>query len=511
MTSGKFPAGAVSVPRETEHRCTYSFCTLVTRPDMYANMVESFRKAGFKDGNCEFLYVDNTAEQMFDAYSGINRMLGAASGRYVILCHQDLLAIDTEADLANRLAQLTSIDPKWALAGNAGFTSNHKRRVRITDMFGSDEASGPFPAEVVTLDENFIVMRSEARFGCSVDLSGFHMYGPDLATQAQLAGWRAYVIDFHLEHLGRGESGASFLACMSAFEEKYRKALRPRSIKTTVVRTFVGRPGIVDRVRAWNTRRSLLKPRKPGESEIRFMRRLRINLHEVLFGPVYRLDGYKFRIPKDSTYVAKRAIHKGFYEAPERNLVRQYLPDDLPVIELGGSFGIVSRITRARIKPDVPMVVVEANPTLMEYCEENATRGAKESPTTFVNAALGYSDDQKLKFTVTHGIHDSRVGEGTGQLGDEVIEIKAVSLSDLCAEHGITGLYSLVCDIEGMEYDLLENDGQALKKCQCAIIEFHPHIFRESGRTANRFFEMIEELGFVIAEKQGNVVALTRP
>lgn len=506
----RFPKFAVDIQDVDRSSCTYSFCTLVTDPEMYGRMLASFNERGFDESNSEFLYINNSDGQQFDAYSGINQFLALARGNFIILCHQDLLAIDDEKLLSSRLKELNDIDPMWGLAGNAGFTAGHKRRVRITDLFGSGEATGPFPSRVVTLDENFIVVRAGSQFGCSNDLSGFHMYGPDLVTQASVAGWRSYVIDYHVEHLGLGTTGPSFVACVSAFEDKYRRAFKSRSIKTTVLRTYLGTPSIVDRVRTWNARRHHLGGHKPGQSQVRFMRRFKIFIRELLFGPVYKLDGHKFRIPKDSTYVAKRAIHKGLYEAPERNLVREFLPADLPVIELGGSFGIVSRITRDKIGNDTPMVIVEANPTLMEYCSENATRGIERAPTTFVNAALGYAGDEKLKFTVTYGVHDSRVGDGAASAGDEVIEVEAVSLSDLRKRNNISGQYSLVCDIEGMEFDLLEKEGDALADCVCAIIEFHPHIFRETGRSNEGFFMMIDQLGFEVAKIEANVVAVVR-
>ena len=59
----------------------------------------------------------------------------------------------------------------------------------------------------MSLDENFIVVRGDARIGFSNDLSGYHFYGADICLNAAVAGWNAYVIDFHLAPPVGGKEG----------------------------------------------------------------------------------------------------------------------------------------------------------------------------------------------------------------------------------------------------------------------------------------------------------------
>src|SRR5262249_7681880 len=93
-------AGAIRADcRWQEERVRYSICTLVTRPDLYAEMIQSFRSYGFDEPDCEFLYLDNTRGNSFDAYSGNNMFLNVARGQFIILCHQDILLIDGRANL----------------------------------------------------------------------------------------------------------------------------------------------------------------------------------------------------------------------------------------------------------------------------------------------------------------------------------------------------------------------------------------------------------------------------
>ena len=105
--------------------------------------------------------------------------------------------------------------------------------IRITDRYGQDQQSGPFPARVSAVDENFIVVRRDANLAVSNNLRGFHLYGADLCIIAEILGYTCYAIDFHLERKGEGTMGPDYYALRSDLLGKYEKALRPRWITTT--------------------------------------------------------------------------------------------------------------------------------------------------------------------------------------------------------------------------------------------------------------------------------------
>lgn len=211
----------------------FSVCSLVRNHDKYAEMVNSFVAAGF-DEDVEYLYVDNSATNQFSAYSGLSHLLAYAKGRYIVLCHEDVKLInDDRSVLEERLSQLTSIDSSWALAGNAGALPSGRLVERITNRYWQESCSGPFPSYVISLDENFIVVRGGIPIGFSSDLTGFHMYGLDICLHARLMGHTSYVIDFHLLHEGRGERGEAFYSCLDQFEAKWSKHLRPQLLFTT--------------------------------------------------------------------------------------------------------------------------------------------------------------------------------------------------------------------------------------------------------------------------------------
>ena len=117
--------------------------------------------------------------------------------------------------------------------GNAGGVSPGSLALRITDPHGADQHVGQLPARVMSLDENFIVVRRDARVGFSVDLSGFHFYGADICLNADVMGHSAYVVDFHLLHLSAGTKNLAFDDMEARFRAKWSRALAPRWMQTT--------------------------------------------------------------------------------------------------------------------------------------------------------------------------------------------------------------------------------------------------------------------------------------
>lgn len=212
----------------------FTIGTLVNDRAQYDEMRASFAAGGFDAPGCEYLYIDNTGTAQTCAYRGLDAMLDAARGRHVVLCHQDVRLIeDTCETLEARLAALDRLDPAWALAGNAGGVGPGRLAIRITDPHGADQRVGQLPARVISLDENFIVVRRDARLGFSRDLSGFHFYGADICLNAAIKGHSAYVIDFHLAHLSAGKTGPAFDAMEASFRAKWSRALEPRWMQTT--------------------------------------------------------------------------------------------------------------------------------------------------------------------------------------------------------------------------------------------------------------------------------------
>jgi hypothetical protein len=223
----------------------YSICTVVTRHEDYLAMLRSFRAKGFVGTDCEFLYVDNTTGNSYDCFNAYNLFFTIARGRYIVLCHQDIrLLNDGRQQLDRILTELTKADPCWALAGNAGGVHPGRLALRITDPGRNNDRIGDLPARVGSLDENFIIARGAANLAVSADLEGFHFYGTDICLIADVLGYNAYVIDFHLKHCSAGTHDESFFLAKERLIEKYGRAFRSRWVQTTCAVMFLSKSSI---------------------------------------------------------------------------------------------------------------------------------------------------------------------------------------------------------------------------------------------------------------------------
>jgi len=212
----------------------FSICTLVNHMPEYEQMVASFIQAGFSPISCEFLYVDNTQSNTYDAYSGLNTMLQQARGKYVVLCHQDiLLEFHHRKELETRIEELDTLDPTWAIAGNAGAAGPNHIVYKVSYPDGTLANKGKLPLKVQSLDEHFIMVKNGLGIGLSGDLEGFHLYGADICLQAEVKGYASYVIDFHLLHKSKGNPDQSFQQCEKNLVRKYSRFFRPRWVQTT--------------------------------------------------------------------------------------------------------------------------------------------------------------------------------------------------------------------------------------------------------------------------------------
>ena len=127
---------------------------------------------------------------------------------------------------------MTQTNSNWGVFGNCGGISPGHCAIRLTDPHGADQKVGLLPAKVSSLDENFIVARRAANLSVSRDLNGFHLYGTDICVIADILGWNAYVVDFHLHHLSVGVKSTTFAPQRKNMIRQYKRKLSDRLIKS---------------------------------------------------------------------------------------------------------------------------------------------------------------------------------------------------------------------------------------------------------------------------------------
>ncbi len=225
--------------------------------------------------------------------------------------------------------------------------------------------------------------------------------------------------------------------------------------------------------------------------------------------PDLRWNGFKFRIPQ--SYVNKRmsaSVFWGFYESAEIRLVEKYLRNDLNVIELGSSIGIVSSHIISKMDNHKHFLAVEANPFLIEAIQTNVANHNKNDVTfTVVNKAVSYNKEE-----VKIGISDNHTESSivSSESNANGVFVKTVSLSELVKVGGESN-YILVCDIEGSEVEMLLLEKEVLTQCSQLFIELHDTLFNEKYYNISMLKNLLEkDLGFVIKEQHGPVVYCER-
>ena len=218
----------------------YSICTLMSNQEEYAEMTQSFIKAGFDLSFCEYLYVDNSKQNKYDAYKGLNKFLTLAKGKYIILCHQDvLLNYDNIEVLEQRMLEMDAKDSNWAVLGNAGAGGIKNIVYKLSNEQGELFSRGTVPQQVLSLDENFLLLKKEANLSFSSNLNGFHFYGTDICLVAKVLGYTTYVIDFNLVHKSEGKLDPSFERIKKELIKKYLSAFDGRYIQTTMTNFYL--------------------------------------------------------------------------------------------------------------------------------------------------------------------------------------------------------------------------------------------------------------------------------
>jgi FkbM family methyltransferase len=235
-------------------------------------------------------------------------------------------------------------------------------------------------------------------------------------------------------------------------------------------------------------------------------RNLRLGLYKLRHGKKFDYHSIKVIIPDHIPFTFKRQVMRGNYEEAERSLVDAYLDPSLPVIELGGSLGILSAYIATKLAPSTPYWVVEANPDVVGICTENARSRPRSVPVQIHNYAIAYGAET-VSFAKSENVHISRLG--SADLPGN-IEIAARTLQQIVSAMKADGGFSLVMDIEGGEFDVFENDAAAFKACHLAIVETHPHIFEQQGRSSAGFLELVAQAGMKVLDRRENTLALVR-
>lgn len=231
----------------------------------------------------------------------------------------------------------------------------------------------------------------------------------------------------------------------------------------------------------------------------------RIHLERQLFP--YRnmesvnLDGSIFDAGSLPHVSIKLALLNKTYEHFERRAVLQYLRPEIPVIELGGCIGVVACITNKLLNNPADHVVVEANPNVLSHLNENRT--ANRCEFEILNAAIAY-DKKSVTFVPSVDFWGSSLEQKNG---GEPVTVGTVQLRDIVSQRGFKS-FTLICDIEGYEYDLIQHEAHTLANADTIILETHARMIGEPKTI--ELLSRLEQMGFRTVTQDSLVYVLRR-
>lgn len=232
----------------------------------------------------------------------------------------------------------------------------------------------------------------------------------------------------------------------------------------------------------------------------------KVNLWRQLFAArdlkSVTLDGCTFTLEMIPANSIKVSLLKQRYERFERYAVLNYLQPEYPVVELGACLGVVACVTNRQLKNPSKHVVVEANPQVIPVLRKN--RELNGCQFEILNMAIAY-DQPTVSFSPSPDPRGTTLRKSDHQwLEGPQVTVPATGLGKIVEDRGFD-YFTLICDIEGHEYELVRREAKVLNRVKTIIIETHGRMI---GEDKNReLLAALEAMGFrTIAEDSFTLV-----
>jgi FkbM family methyltransferase len=200
------------------------------------------------------------------------------------------------------------------------------------------------------------------------------------------------------------------------------------------------------------------------------------------------------------------------YEKAELALMHSLLIPDLDTIELGGALGVTGAGILRKLIPPARLITAEFRPELLPILQRNLSSNSCGNKFDIIPKAIAYPPDadrcNHADFVIPDGSFGSRKGYKHA-LGFRTIHAQTTTLRDICEEFSL-GTFQLICDIEGAELEIIEQDSDVLEKCRLLIIELHEANRPTRSVSPAQLRDLLLDQGFHVMAGSGDVLALAR-
>jgi FkbM family methyltransferase len=200
----------------------------------------------------------------------------------------------------------------------------------------------------------------------------------------------------------------------------------------------------------------------------------------------HKAFGRIYIMPRNQTshYERGAAWLRG-YEKPECLLVREFVPPDATVLELGACLGVVSCVLNKKLLRPERHVAVEGNPRIIDSLARNKELNGCRFQ--IENCVISHRSSEE--FFLGASIVLSGMDHEEGQ----PVQVAGRSITYLEAKYGFQFDF-LVMDIEGGEFDILSNQREFLARCRGIVVEKHPQVLGQER--IRQYEEGLRDLGF---------------
>ena len=181
-----------------------------------------------------------------------------------------------------------------------------------------------------------------------------------------------------------------------------------------------------------------------------FIRKRRVSNYVNRNGWYFNYQNIEFQLPSNTEIDVANALMKGKYEKEEIQMISSHVPPNRSVIELGGSFGIVSGVISKNLNNEQEHIIIEANPLLSEVCLANAKAGSSNTNISIVQKAICYSG-KMIEFNISNNPHASSLFNLPDKTVIKTINIASTTLNEIYQSLKKPKDYTLVCDMRAVK------------------------------------------------------------
>lgn len=167
------------------------------------------------------------------------------------------------------------------------------------------------------------------------------------------------------------------------------------------------------------------------------------------------------------------------------------------ILDLGASAGVLGAVAASRCSTAGEYIGLDGNAELTEIARANVRRNFG-GVIALIHGALAYGTTTTF-FSTNENILRSSV-DVTGEA------VPAFTLGQLLGRSNRVGNVLLLCDIEGGEWDILDNDLSSLRRIHTMVIEIH----EQAGRSVETFIERLADSGIKTIHRDGAVITATK-